>query len=239
MLRFDVYHNGVPAREIDLAGAYLFGEDVIPVRADLTAADGRISCTKRIPGPCGLALLWSAEKSGRLLLRTTRLPERSKPYILNVELARAQMTCIAQKREDWGLIDYADADALNRAIDVARRKFVSSLKATDPVEASRLADDAIAEAVTLGEKIALFHADIFLTRRRASAAAAAKTAFGCAVDLLSMTEAYQQRLREAFDFVSIPIPWKHTEPKEQQNHCRRSMPLSSSTKDSRERSPYH
>ena len=84
MLRFDVYHNGAPAEEIDSAGAYLFGQDIIPVRADLAVGDGQISCTKRVPGPCGLAVLWSAGKSGRMLLHTTRLPERGKPYIINV-----------------------------------------------------------------------------------------------------------------------------------------------------------
>ena len=32
------------------------------------------------------------------------------PYILNVELARAQLMRIAQKREDWGLFDYPGAE---------------------------------------------------------------------------------------------------------------------------------
>ena len=214
MLRFEVYRNGAQARDVELSGAYLFGQDGIPVRADLISSDGIITCMKRVPGSCGLALLWEAGSAGRFLLPTTRLPERSKAYNLNVELARAQMMHIAQKREDWGLFDYPDAKHLNKEFDDVRKGFIESLKAAEATEAADLADKALAAGVTLGEKIALFHADIFVTRRKASSAAASKTSFGCVADLFSMAESYQDRLREAFDFVSIPMPWKYTEPKE-------------------------
>ncbi|HAU37003.1 MAG TPA: hypothetical protein DCX07_04730 [Phycisphaerales bacterium] len=214
MLRFDVYRNGAPARDVELSGAYLFGQDGIPVRADLVADGGQITCLKRVPGACGLALLWDAGKAGRFLLPTTRLPERSKPYNLNVELARARMMHIAQKREDWGLFDYHGAEAINREFDEVRKTFVAALNASDPAEASALAEQALEVGVTLSEKIALFHADIFLTRRKASGAAMNRTSFGCVVDLFSMGETYQERLREGFDFVSVPMPWKYTEPKE-------------------------
>ena len=216
MLRFNVYRDGKPAGDIDLAGMYLFGQDAIPVRADVTAEGGRISCVKHIPGACGLALLWEAGKSGRLLLPTGRLMDRAEPYNLNVELARAQVARLIQKREDWGLFDYPEAEALNREFNSVRKGFVESLKPADPAEASVLADKALDEAVTLGEKITLFHADIFLKRRKALGPAATRTSFGCRVDLFSTAEGYKERLRDAFDFITIPIPWKHTEPKERQ-----------------------
>ncbi len=214
MLRFEVYNNGVPAKDIDLSGAYVFGQDMIPIRADLAAANGQVTCIKRVPGACGLALLWDAGSAGRFMLATTRLPERSKPYNLNLELARAQMMRIAQKREDWGLFDYADAEHLNREYDAVRKRFIAALQAPDAAGAAVLADQALADGVTLGEKVALFHADIFLNRRKASGATVTRTSFGCVIDLFSTTEPYQERLKETFDFINIPLPWKHTEPKE-------------------------
>ncbi|MHC4718456.1 MAG: hypothetical protein ACYS5V_15905, partial [Planctomycetota bacterium] len=60
MLRFEVYRDGQPAEHVDLSGAYVFGQDRIPVRADLAAAKGQIRCLKRGHGACGLALLWEA-----------------------------------------------------------------------------------------------------------------------------------------------------------------------------------
>ena len=214
MLQFEIYRDGGAAEAVDLAGAYVFGEESIPLRADLAAAQGQVSCIKRVPGACGLALLWDAGASGRFLLSTTRLPERGKPYNLNVELARAQMARIAQKHEEWGLFDYTQAGPLTAKFDVIRKNFVRALSAEDPVRAAALADAALADGVTLGERMALFHADILLDRRRASTNPARRPGFGCTVDPLSHTEAYQGRLREAFDFISIPVPWKLLEPRE-------------------------
>jgi len=215
MLRFDVYHDGKPADEIDLAGAYVFGQDAIPVRADLAASGPRITCMKRATGVCGLALLWDARDAGRYLLGTTRLPDRRESYILNVELARAQVLRLFQKREDWGLFDYAGAGELNEEFDRVRCTFVKCLNAGDPAEAASIADDTLTAAITLGERMSLFHADIFLNRRKT--VVAARTKLGCAVDLLSLEERYQHRLGEVFDFISLPLPWKHTEPREREH----------------------
>ena len=214
MLRFDVYRNGAPAEHVDLSGAYVFGADGIPVRTELVANQGQIRCNKRNPSACGLAVLWESGQSGRLLLSTTRLPERKAPYNLNVELARDRVMQLIQKREDWCLFDYPEADALNVEFETVRGRFVESLKIDDPAAASVVADKALEAAVALGEKLALFHADIYLRKRKASLAAMEGVGFGCVADLLSTTDRYRQRLAEAFDVVSLPIGWKRLAPKE-------------------------
>ena len=216
MLRFDVYNNGAPAKDIDLGGAYVFGQDAIPVRADLAAHNGQVQCMKRVPGASGLALVWDAGAAGRFLMPTTRLPERAKSYNLNVELARAQLMRIAQKREDWGLFDYPEAAPLNERFAEVRKDFVAALKADDPAQGAALADQTLEEAMTLGEQMSLFHADILIARRKATGGPAWRPSFGCMIDLFSTAEEYQERLREAFGFVSLPMAWKHVEPKERQ-----------------------
>jgi hypothetical protein len=216
MLKFDVYREGNPAEHIDLAGAYVFGQDSIPVRADLASAKGQISCLKRAGGACGLAILWESGDPGRLLLSTSRLPDRRKPYNLNVELARGRIMELLQKREDWGLLDYDEAAAINTEIDQLRREFVGTMTADTPVASAMLADKVLAKGIALGEKMALFHAEVFLRRRRSSATA--KTTFGCVVDLLSGMEHYRTRLAEVSDFISIPTDWKRLAPKEKEFH---------------------
>ena len=213
MLRFEVYRDGAAAEHVDLAGAYVFGQDGIPVRADLAAARGQVRCLKRTPGACGLAALWDAGAPGRLMLSTARLPDRKEPYNLNVELARARVMMLLQKREDWGLFDYESAADLNEELQAVRRQFVAALKADDPAGAARAADEALARAITLGEKMALFHADVFLRRRRQSTAAA-HVGLGCVADLLSSTDRYRGRMAEVFDVVSVPTGWKRLAPKE-------------------------
>ena len=215
MLRFDVFRNGAPAAEVDLAGAYVFAQDAIGVRADLAVSNGQISCAKRVPGACGLAIMWDLPGTGRFLLSTARLPERVRPYNLNLELARGQMKLIAQKIEDWGLFDYADANEICEEFTRVNARFIEALKAPTPAEESLLADEALLAGVTLGERMALFHADVFLQRRR-QAAAAPRVGFGCLADLFSTAGSYQDTLRESFDYVSLPAPWKIIEPKERQ-----------------------
>ncbi len=214
MLRFDVYRDGAAAEHIDLAGAYVFGQDGIPVRADLAASKGQINCMKRNPGACGLALLWDAGKPGRLMLGTTRLPEMGRSYNLNVELARALVMRLIQKREDWGLFDYPKAGPLNDQLEHVRGQFVEALTSESPGQAARAADRTLAEALTLGEKMTLFHADVFLRRRRRNNSAMDRVGFGCVVDLLSNHQSYRRRLGQVSDFVSIPLSWKRLAPKE-------------------------
>lgn len=215
-MRFEVYRDGAPADRVNLVGAYVFGQSSVPVRAELDYNDGQISVTKRIPGASGLTLLWNVGETGTYLLSTTRLPERTRPYNLHVELARGRIMQIAHKQEEWGLFDYKDAKELNEDFKVVRRQFIESLKADDPAKAAELADKALANAVTLSEKLSLFHADIFLARRRASSLSVGRTGFGCTADLFSTDEKYHKIMTDGFDFISVPIPWKHVEPKESQ-----------------------
>src|SRR4030042_4144288 len=67
--------------------------------------DGFIDCKTKTAEPAGLSLLWQVEGSGNVILCTTRLPEREQPYILNVELIRAKLMEITNKREDWSIFD--------------------------------------------------------------------------------------------------------------------------------------
>ncbi len=214
MLRFDVYRDGSPVEDVDLNGAYAFGQDAIPLRAELVASGGQITCVKRVPGACGLALLWPVGPSGTFLLPTTRLAERATPYNLNLELARAQLARIAQKREEWGLFDYPEADALNQEFDGVRQDLVRALQSASGSRQGSLADRCLSAGVTLGEKLALFHAEVLLSRRRSGALSAARPSFGCVVDVLSSGEDYSARLQETFDFITVPTSWKLIEPKE-------------------------
>ncbi|MFP4052330.1 MAG: endo-1,4-beta-xylanase [Phycisphaerae bacterium] len=216
MLQFDVFQDGQPAPKVDLEGALAFGQDAIPLRAELVTEDGKVSCIKRVPGACGLQLLWDAGPSGRFMLPTTRLPEKRTPYNLNLELARGQLCRIAQKREDWGLFDFPEAARLTEEYDHVRGLFIEALKTSDPGRQAKLADQCLAQGVTLGEKMALFHAEVLLSRRKAANVNTWRPAFGCMVDMLSTGEDYSGRLRDVFDFISVPMSWKTVEPKEHQ-----------------------
>ncbi|NQU76559.1 MAG: endo-1,4-beta-xylanase [Planctomycetes bacterium] len=218
MLLFDVYREGELTKAVNLAGAHLLGAEEVPLQATLTTGGGRIKCVKHAGGASALALLWDAGPAGRFLLSTTRLQDRKAPYNLNLELARARLMRLILKREDWGLFDYASGESLTEEFQKVNRLFIEAVKtnATDPPAASRLADRCLAEAIDLSERTALFHAEIFLNRRMTTNGIATKTTFGCDGMLSAGNGDYRRLLVEAFDFVSLPTPWKRAEPQEGQ-----------------------
>ncbi|MFO0973806.1 MAG: endo-1,4-beta-xylanase [Phycisphaerae bacterium] len=212
MLRFKVFHNRKPAESVLLDGAYLLGSDGVPLRAELSFGDGEIRCSKRAAGPAALCLPWPIEGYGRLMLETTRLSERETPYHLHVELARGRLMKISHKREDWGLYDYSDGAEYYRQIDEAKAPLIDAITATDDATAAELADQSLAAAVRVGEELSLFHADIFLARRKATGQFV-KRPLGVTVLLNRGDDPYRRYLPPGFDFAVLPTHWRDVEPR--------------------------
>lgn len=214
MISFVVYVNGRLAEKVNLNGAYVVGSDDVPLRAEITFKDGIITCKKRAAGPAGLALLWDVDGAGVLMLETIRVQERERPHILQLELARGRLMRIANKMEEWGLLEYEGTRDLAAGIEGARELLIQSLQADQPQDAARLAQEALVAAVQTSEGIAQFHGSAMVSRRKQSASFGRKT-FGCSFSLDKPTELARKRLTGAFDFASLPINWREIEPTEQ------------------------
>ncbi len=129
-MKFQVFKNGKVVDKFSLCGAYLFGGDGIGIRrAQISFKNGFIECKRPNLDTAGLALLWPIDGFGKVLLPTTCLPERERPYNLNVEITRAKLMQIVNKREDWlffnNIDDLGDAckegqDLFIRRVDVLR-----------------------------------------------------------------------------------------------------------------------
>ncbi len=219
MLCFEVDESGSSTREIALAGAYMVGSDGVPLRADVDVKNAKLVCQKRADGPAGLSILWPVAGCGYLMLETSRLLDREKPYVLPLELVRGRLMRISQKREDWGLFDFDGFQPLAAEIEKARDLFVEAVKESDTVRQFRTAEKALQLAVIAGEKLSHFHADIFLARRKQSHAFSRRT-LGCAIDPRNTSDAYRQAIKDGFDFAHLPIPWRLLEPKQQEYNWR-------------------
>jgi hypothetical protein len=168
---------------------------------------------KRVGAACGLCLLWTARDGGRYLLPTTRLPERPEPYNLNLEILRAQIMRLYQKREDWALFDIPDAEQLNSEFAEVRQAFVRAMVANvnDPGAAADMADGALQTALEFGERLAMFHSDMVM---RQHSSAMRRIQFGTRAMLHADTPAVVKRLKNGFDFVQLPTTWRALEPDE-------------------------
>jgi hypothetical protein len=141
MLSFAVYDNSgnaMPARELAQRNAYLLGPDEVPVQADIRCTDGLVRCEKRSPDAAAIALQMPVEAApispggaslGVVVLQTCLLPERDKPYLLSLELARHRLMLVLNKLEDWALFDLAPDDPVMTAFEGARQAFTQAVVA--------------------------------------------------------------------------------------------------------------
>ncbi len=211
-MEFQLFKNGKPLKTLSLAGAYLFGADMIPLRRvdKIAFENGVLECQKKSRDSAGLTLLWPIEGNGQLLLNTTRLPEREEPYNLNLELARARLMQITLKREDWALFD--QSDELDAMAQEVQNLFIEALQHISlPAEASVFADQALKKGVEFSEKLAAKHAEQFLAARFRNKGLGRHT-LGCEINpALIGDEKYRKWLLEMFGFITIPVNWAQIE----------------------------
>ncbi|MHC4117821.1 MAG: endo-1,4-beta-xylanase [Planctomycetota bacterium] len=212
-MKFRVFKNGKVVNKFRLCGAHLFGGDGIGVRrTQITFKDGFVECTKSSLETAGLALLWPIEGFGRVLLPTTCLPERERPYNLNVEIARAKLMQIVNKREDWSFFN--SIAGLTDQLKEAQDLFVRAIQnIADSSAASKLADESLKKAIVVSEKLAIKQAESLLKAKTGSQALG-RGCFGCIADPARIGDsAYVDNLVKVFGAATVPINWAHVESK--------------------------
>jgi hypothetical protein len=210
-VKFQVFENGKPADKFTLNGAYLFGTDGIAIRrAQISFKNGIIACNKPNLETAGVALLWPIAGFGKVLLPTTCLPEKNHLYNLNVEMARAKLMQIINKREDWSYFD--ETDSSDKLSKEARDLLVQAVQnISDAPLASKLADEALKKATVFSEKLATTQAQA-LFNTRAKNHGFGRGCLGCRVDLGQINNPrYIEKLLELFSFVTVPVNWSHIE----------------------------
>ena len=202
-MRFQVFKNSRVVDKFKLCGAYLFGTDGIAVhRTQIAFKDGFIECRKPNLETAGLVLLWPIDGFGRVLLPTTCLPERAAPYNLNVEIARAKLMQIVNKREDWSFFD--GIEDLEDASREAQGLFVQAIQNIS---------ESLKKAMVFSEALAAKQAEA-LFDTRAGNHGFGRGCLGCRIDPAEVGNSkYVEKLLELFGFVMIPINWAQMEPK--------------------------
>ena len=213
-MKFQVFREGKIVTDFTLSGAYLFGTDGISVRrSKITFADGCIECVGPNLETAGLALLWPIEGFGRVLLPTTCLPERDRPYILNIELARAKLMQITNRREDWSFFD--SLEGMEEISKQSQDQFIKAIQSIqDAPAASQLADASLRRATVYSEKLAGRQGRLVFDRRRKSHGFG-RGCLGCRLDpnLIAQPQ-YLDRALEYFASVTLPINWARVEPRQ-------------------------
>ncbi len=210
-MKFQVFKDGKVVDKFEPYGAHLFGTDGISVRrAKISFKKGYIDCARPNLETAGLALLWPVNSFGRIMLPTTCLPERKRPYNLNVEITRAKLMQITNRREEWSFFD--DVEGMEQVAKQSQDLFIDAIQSIrDPGKASELADEALRKAMVYSEKLAVRQGKSLFDKRRKNRGFS-RGASGCRVDPALMgNSAYVERLLEAFGAATIPINWARIE----------------------------
>lgn len=148
-----------------LRHAYVFGNDDIPVQADVRTEAGFIRCETRTNDSAGLALQFPVDPPaldqlpadvarlirsganasgagvggvGAVTLQTCLLPSREKPYLLSLELARHRLMAFFNKLEDWALFDLPADHPAMVLFEHARRAFTDAVVCAASLDAAGL-----------------------------------------------------------------------------------------------------
>ncbi len=212
-VKFQVFKNGSLVDKFTLCGAYVFGTDGISVRrTKIGFKKGVIECVKPNLETAGLALLWPIEGFGKILLPTTCLPDRDRPYNLNVEIARAKLMQIVDKREDWSFLQ--STKRFEQVSKEAQSLFVQAIQSiSDAPLASKLADESLKKAMVLAEELAKEQSES-LFASRGSSHGFGRGCLGCRMDPKQVgNPKYIESLLSLFGSVTISTNWAEMEPK--------------------------
>jgi hypothetical protein len=131
---------------------------------------------------------------------------------LNVEIARAKLMQIVNKREDWLFLNNIEvlADLLKEAQDL----FIQAIQNISmPSKAAKLADESLKKAIVSSEKLAIKQAESLFNTRAANHGLG-RGCFGCRIDPMEIDNpVYVEKLLELFGSATIPINWAQIEPR--------------------------
>ncbi|MCR9074784.1 MAG: hypothetical protein NXI07_01965 [bacterium] len=262
MLRFTAPHNLNPMTQRVLPGAYLIGPDSVPIAGEVVLEDDTIRCEKGTRDAAAVALQIDLDAHrlqslghdepviddirlrplGVLTLQTCLLPDRERPYVLALELARHRIMLILTKLEEWQIFELPGESIEMRLLDAARAVFTKALvRSNDPAETaetSRLGMIALWIAIEASERLALRQAKIDLEARqdgslyssiaedgaqskrpvpvlhpgRGGVVLPSRPAIGVSASPSVLGEQTKSALRDSVDFVTVPMRWIEMEP---------------------------
>jgi hypothetical protein len=206
MLRFFSYDSTGEVDFAPLRNVVLHEKDEVVVGGRVTHKDDLIVCERESRGATGLGLLYDVGEPGDLGLRTCLLEQRSKPYVLAVELARHRIAMFVQKAEEWMMIDLDESHPAMQMWDEARRLFTRAMVTNDTLAADRAGRTSLALAVKASERLAMAHAEILL-KRRFRKRAAPSTAIGVRLDPRLCGDTLRELAHKHFRLMALPLRW--------------------------------
>jgi|GEM_PF-303576 len=197
----------------DLVNAHLLTRDNQVIQGRICIENGIITAQADGHSNFALCLMYDAGKSGRLMLQTSILTQREKPYMLSLELARHRIKSFLDLSENWSLFHLSDDNPAVQRWEESRLIFTKSLVCTNEEEKGLLARRALELSIDASERLTMAHAQILLHRRYATKAASSST-LGVSVSPSRFDEPLRKIIHSNSEIVTLQIRWSDIEKEE-------------------------
>lgn len=222
MLSFVVLDDSGPRSGWTPRHAHCVGKEGISVAAKIETTDGRIVCRKPTAEEAALGVQFDTGDTGVLTLQTCLLPERERPYLLELELARHRIMLFLNKLEEWALSDLPLDNPIMTRFEEARAAFSTALTAPGDngdfsVAQSAAARQALSMAIEASEMLALHQGERQLEARLnpdEDARPISAPRVGAVVHNAQFSEPLKRVVATHFDFITSPMRWLDIEPEE-------------------------
>ncbi len=197
----------------DLVNAHLLTRDNQVIQGRISIENGVITAQANSHSNFALCLMYDAGKSGRLMLQTSILTQRDKPYMLALELARHRIKSFLDLSENWSLFHLSDDNPAVQKWEESRLIFTKSLVCINEEERGLLARRALELSIDASERLTMAHAQILLHRRYATKAASSST-LGVSVSPSRFDEPLRKIIHSNSEIVTLQIRWSDIEKEE-------------------------
>lgn len=194
--------------------AFISGADgrVFPTRVEADA--GFVGFRRQSSDSGKLHVAWPVQNFGRPVISTSSLRERDEPYLLAVELARGKLGQIRDQAGAWEVAGMVPPDLFYELSKECHKLFAQATARQDePVDASRLADEALIKAHLAAEVLtAAYTAQRLNVMRRRSHHPPA--AIGCHLGASVPAGKTSKQFLSAFNVAAASVNWGNIEPVE-------------------------
>ncbi len=172
---------------------------------------GDLLIVERAESDSGCAWVpWRINGRGVLLLGTSTLIERERPYRLEIELARGTINRLRNQIAHWEMLGLVvPADLRSEVLD-ATRYFSRAATTKDDKQAAENAERALVAAVDAMDRSASIYAEQAIEMRRAQSKKLT-TWFGVHLGDQMPPVGIARQLLPSFNMVSVPLSWRSIE----------------------------
>ncbi len=224
MLSFVSFDSNGPRQDWPIRHAHLLGKENLAIASRFRFEAGRLICEKPTIDEAALALQHDCGDLGRLTVQTCLLPDRERPYLLELELARHRIMLFLNKLEEWALADLPPEDPVMARFEEARGHFTEALS-TSPAsdgaytpEQAASAQRALEAAIDASERLVRLQTERQLSSRLHADPDAPKTPprprLGVCVHNEQFGDTLKRVLASHFDIVTVPLLWGEIEREE-------------------------